>query len=182
MREACSILVLVFGLVPTIYFNILGQALQYRPCHDADRYPAPQAICGILEKSRAVGFGTIWRLYSPTWKHTIWLEFVRVDAEGVETAIPTMNLSPTYRAERSTLDSLLFDIKVAIVQSRLSSMQQLQEAYARYLCGRLGPHVARIRAYRFHVMIPPNFEGGDSFANIPPLKHQFGDWSCDAFR
>ena len=133
-----------------------------------------------MNQGRAVGFGTIWRLYSPTWKHTVWTRWYAVDVSGAVNEIPTHNLSPEYRKERSLAAATFWDIKQAIFQSRLSQTPILQASYARYLCRNMG-HPARIRAFHYRVEIPKlgsGSEDGESFSRIQPVVRRLGEWDC----
>ena len=182
MREICSLLLLCFGLLPTIYNNILDPVLQVRPCDSRADNPIKSAPCWVLRQGQEVGLGTMWRLYSPTWKFTIWIDWVRVDAAGNESPLNTVGLSPEYRDRRGTLDATFFDTKYAIVQSRFFTWPQIRDSFGKYLCKTSRTQPARIRAYASRVTIPPDFGRGEEFRKIPPTRSVLGEWSCDGKR
>jgi hypothetical protein len=95
------------------------------------------AITPFAVVSRAFLTDTLWRMYSPTWKRSIWIEWYALDQSKVMTLWPTPTFDPEYRAKTSRLQLEFFDLKEPKIQSELNHGHRERISYGIYLCRKI---------------------------------------------
>jgi hypothetical protein len=80
-------------------------------------------------------FNSIWKMYSPTWRHVVWIEWYEREADGKTNPWPQENFSPDYRMHRRTwLEAIWTDFKKEKVFVGMLSGAPERAAYGKYLC------------------------------------------------
>lgn len=80
-------------------------------------------------------FNSIWKMYSPTWRRVVWIEWYARNSDGKTVNWPEENFSPDYRMKRRTwLETLWTDFKKEKVFIGMLSRQADRAIYGKYLC------------------------------------------------
>jgi len=80
-------------------------------------------------------FNSIWKMYSPTWRHVVWIEWYARQSDGSMVNILQENFSPNYRMYRRTWTQALWsDFKKEKVFVGMLSGANEKTVYSQYLC------------------------------------------------
>jgi hypothetical protein len=80
-------------------------------------------------------FNSMWKMYSPTWRHVVWIEWYYKKTDQSVENWPQENFSPDYRMHRRTWPEALWtDFKKEKVFVGMLSGSQERAAYGKYLC------------------------------------------------
>jgi hypothetical protein len=89
----------------------------------------------FVKTGNLILFNSIWKMYSPTWRKVVWIEWYLKKPDGTVEEWPEENFSPDYRMRRrSWLEALWTDFKKEKVFVGMLSRIGDRAAYARYLC------------------------------------------------
>ena len=80
-------------------------------------------------------FNSIWKMYSPVWRHVVWIDWYYTKLDGTVETWTQPNFSPDYRMRRRTwLQALWTDFKKEKVFIGMLSGDAEKEAYGKFLC------------------------------------------------
>ena len=89
----------------------------------------------FVDVGNLILFNSMWKMYSPTWRHVVWIEWYYKKMDQSVENWPQENFSPDYRMHRRTwLEALWTDFKKEKVFVGMLSGSQEKAAYGKYLC------------------------------------------------
>ena len=89
----------------------------------------------FVKAGNLILFNSIWKMYSPTWRKVVWIEWNVKNRDGTVTKWPEENFSPEYRMHRRTwTEAIWTDFKKEKVFIGMLTGDAPKVAYAKYLC------------------------------------------------
>lgn len=89
----------------------------------------------FVRAGNLIQFNSIWKMYSPTWRNVVWIDWYVKNANGQVVNWPQENFSPDYRMHRRTwTETLWTDFKKEKVFVGMLSRESSRIAYGKYLC------------------------------------------------
>jgi hypothetical protein len=135
-RNFCFFLVTTTLLFTIFERNIaqqfsLFEKIQSKPIEVAYRIISKP----FVEIGNLILFNSIWKMYSPTWRHVVWIEWYYQQAGQSMQNWPQENFSPDYRMHRRTWGEALWtDFKQEKVFIGMLSGANEKTIYGQYLC------------------------------------------------
>lgn len=168
---------IVFSFIPTFHTNVLRAYFNPEfPPYGTDEKPTEGGLVKniyltltypLIEYGGKIDIGSFWKMVSPIWKETKWVNWYYEDQQGNWKLVEDLpNLSPEYRAQRSFLNKWIWDFRIARFEGSLIRFPQMRKAYARYLCKQLYDEGKR----------PNKIMPITARKNIP-LPKDYGNWS-----
>lgn len=174
------------GFTPLVHYNALVPVLDLSPPHTSeDPGLARRLYDEVVDAGRRIGLGTVWRMYSPARKSSIWVRWFVVEPGEPPEVLPLPDMSPHYKSRRGFAARWLWDSRRPILSVQHQLTPEVRVHYARYLC-RTRPELdgrprASVRAMQFHRVTPPPSQRG-SFSPfdgpVDEIRH-LGTYPCN---
>ncbi len=168
-----GIIVSLFTFFVLFHCNIKNGYLERKGIYSnySDNQSINIATKGIVKLGYQFGLGTRWRMYSPSPKKSQWMDWYAVSPDGVETKLSVPNLSPEYRKNRSFLNLLILDFKLALLNLTMSTEPDnwYRKRYATMLCKKLVENKVSILELKVQLVT----------ISTPPITQRPEGWSLE---
>ena len=177
LRIALIYTFIVITFIPMFHWNILNQYFNphftteeglFYDLYDNIYYPTVKAGTKLV-------LGTLWKMISPSWKDTRWINWYYENPDGAWERVKVPNMGPKYREKRSLWHSWLWDLKQPRFEDALNTDIRTRKSYAAYLCRQLknaGHEPQQIRPRSTRKKIPrPNAAEGWSYVTAPIQRY-----------